>query len=238
MSYNFTDTNIQKQLTSEKTILENSFKNIMEDSTSILEGAYISYQVSDLNVDLGTGGTQDVTSPVENQFYHNTSTKENFRYSGGTWTQLDTSLLGLIVEAGFSSLWRKVDTLLRDSFLEIIIPNNYLPLNSENSQTLFIGFKNLMTSNDKITPAIGIPLVDSSERFYDREVNTVFRFPFKTKGNFIPLVEGSNKQLEDSLDYDRDKHRTIHYILSEYKSYSGSKSDGNSPDLNGTTLRF
>lgn len=238
MSYNFSDSRIQKQIPPTNSILESTFRETLEDPTSILEGAYIAYQVTDVRVDLGTGGTVDVPTPEENQFYHNTVTKESFRYSGGTWNLLTSSLLKIIVEAGFSSQWRKVNTLLREDHIELLIPKDYLPINIEGSQMLFVGFRNLLVSSEDVVPGIGLPLLEGGSRFYDRDTNTVIRIPFQNNCNFLPISEGQINELENSLNYDRNKHQTIHYIMSEFISYSSSVGDLNAPDINGTTLRF
>lgn len=239
MNYFFTDERIQKNINSFKTIFSPELQGTLINSSSILEGVYISYQISDLNVTLGTSGTSEVSNPQDNHFYHNTDTKESFRYFSGTWSLLTEPLLSIIVEGGFSSQWRPLTTLIReDDYLEVIIPKDFLPININDSQTVFLGFKDLMVTNDKIKPVIGIPLVDNGERFYSREVNTVIRFPFSITCNFLPILDSNTDLLDNSLDYDRDKHKTINYILSEYKSYSSTNSDLDSPNLNGSTLKF
>lgn len=239
MAYNFTDNRVQFNLDPTKTIVSPQFKELKDTPSSILEGAYITYQISDLNVTLGVLDGTEIVSPEENSFYHNTITKESERYVNSTWETLETSLLDLIVESGFSSTWRPVVTLIREPYIEICIPKEYLPINVESSQTLFVGFKDVSSSNSLVRPAIGIPLNGESVKFYDREDNVVISLPMTFSCNFLPITNDIIEELEDSKNYNTNKHKTIHYLLSEYKSFSNNnKSDKNSVNLNGSMLKF
>jgi len=241
MSYKnkYADERITKNLPITDTVLESQFLDIIRDTTAVVEGAYIAYQIDDLNIKLGELGTAEVEDPSSTPFYHNTASKESYFYTGGAWTALDRSLLQVVVDLGFTSAWLPINTLIReeDNYLDLLIPHEYLPLNASISKILFVGFKNLIVSDDVI-PVLGIPLEnEDGERFFERTINTNISLPISFSGSFIPLVDTFYGELENSTGYDSDEVETMNYILSEYRSYTRT-SNFTGPDLNGSTLSY
>lgn len=226
---------VNKIVSSDTIITSSYFKDLIQTPFLTLEGAYITYQITNINLYKGKEGPEtDISSPQENDFYFNTSTKEEFKYSGIIWEELTTPLLDLLVETGFSSTWIPITTMYRDTFIELAIPKNYLPININESVNIFIGFKDIVNSSTIIS-SLGIPLSDSTSRYFSREVNTLIKIPIDFKCGFINLMLDSNlKKLENPIL--NTSLPTIGELISQYNSYSSDSSSVGAGNLSGTSL--
>jgi hypothetical protein len=234
----YENTVVNKHLGNSDIITSSYFKTLIDNPFITLEGAYLTYQQS-TNINIHKGiltPEDDVDTPEENDFYFNTDDRTEFKYSGTDWVALESSLLDMIVETGFSSSWIPITTLKRDNFIELTLPKDYLPINIDESVNIFIGFKDMVDS-EKIISAMGIPLVKETSRFFSREVNTLIHIPIDFKCGFINLLVDSNiKKLEDpTIDSDLP---TIGELLAKYNSESSDDSSVGAGNLSGTSLIF
>ena len=144
MAYNFTDPKIQKNLSDEEFIVSSKFKDTLEEYTPVLSGAYVTYQVSLLDIGITTfPDTPTNPNPVDGlSFSYNIYSKETHRYINGAWELMTEDLLEVIIEAGFTATWKPMSTVIREKSLEVLIPSNSMPINIESSQMIFIGFNN------------------------------------------------------------------------------------------------
>lgn len=238
MAYSFTNPKIQKVIPNTEYIVSPKFKGITDDYNSVLSGAYITYQVSPVDLEITTlDDTPTNLNPIEGlSFSYNTLSKETKRYTNGSWGVMSEDVLEVIIEAGFTATWRPMTTVLREDSLEVLIPAETMPVNIESSQMLFVGFKREDLAGEIISPAMGMPIT-SIDRYYSRSDNTTITFPFNYNCNlFFNTTEDIDK-LENSKNFDT-KHKTILELLADYNSSSSSWSDLDSVDLSGSILKL
>lgn len=234
----YNDTSLTQTLTSGDLITSSYFKDLINNPFKTLEGAYITYQITNLNIFKGSSGPDvDVTDPALNDFYFNTENQTEYKYSGTDWIELTSSMLDIIVETGFSSSWIPVTTIKRAGFIELTIPKDYLPINIDESLNIFIGFKDIVDSS-KIVSAIGMPLELSNTRFFSREVNTSISFPIDFKCGFLNLITDTNINKLENPEIDNELTPNIGTLLAEYKSYSSDNSSVGAGNISGTSLIF
>jgi hypothetical protein len=223
-------------------ITSSEFLKIKNNHFLTLEGAYIAYQLSNVNIyirettpDLAV----DITPSGGDFYFKTTDEREEYKYDEDTlsWQQLTKPLLDqLIKTGGFSSDWFPVNTVRRGNSVEVLIPANYLSLNFNESPRLFIGFKNTLTQD--IHCSLGIPLTDG---LITTRENTSIGIPFNFNCGFIPTKLDSTILEMESTNLNTTSMKTnynINTFLSKYKSTPSEETDYGMGRLLGTNLNF
>lgn len=222
-------------------ITSSSFRNIIMDPSSVLEGAYINYQISNIVIKTGSLGPEtDVDLPELNNFYFNLSTKEEFKYNNNEeWVLLEEPMIDTIINSGFSLGWVPVETLVRDNYIEILVPRNYLPENFESSNFLFIGFKDYL--RNVTVGAFAVPMINSNGyKIMELDFNTTITLPIVFTCGFLPIINTPNILSLEGLNTNtyNPAFPNIHSFKVFQDSHSSNSSSVGASKFLGTTLNF